>query len=151
MLYLGADHRGFKKKEELKKYLREMGVKFLDLGNTIFDPNDDYPDFAKRVAEKVSKDPKSKGILICGSGIGMSISANKFKRVRAGLCLNEKMARLSKEDTNCNILCLSADFLSLDKMKKIVKVWLRAKFSQRRRQKRRIKKISLYENENIKI
>jgi len=146
MLYLGADHRGFKKKEELKKYLREMGVKFLDLGNTIFDSNDDYPDFAKMVAERVSKDPKGKGILICGSGIGMSISANKFKGIRAGLCLNEKMARLSRQKTNCNILCLSADFLPLNKMKQIVRVWLSTKFNQKERYKRRIRKISCYED-----
>ena len=83
MIYLAADHRGFKVKEELKKYLRNLGYNFEDLGNKIFDPADDYTDFAERVAKKVSREQENKGILICGSGIGMTIVANKFKKIRA--------------------------------------------------------------------
>ena len=141
MIYLGADHRGFRLKEKIKKYLREIGKEFEDLGNKKFDPNDDYPDFAKRVAKAVSRSPKNRGILVCGSGLGMSIAANKFRGVRAALCFNEKMAELSRMHNNANILCLSADFFPLAKIKKIIKIWLEAKFSKEERHKRRIKKI----------
>ena len=141
MIYLGADHRGFRLKERIKKYLKEIGKEFEGLGNRKFDPNDDYPDFAKRVAKAVSRSPKNRGILVCGSGLGMSIAANKFRGVRAALCFNEKMAELSRRHNNANILCLAADFLPLAKIKKIIKIWLETKFSKEERHKRRIKKI----------
>lgn len=148
MIYLGADHRGFKVKEEIKKYLKELDFDFEDLGNKIFDQNDDYPDFAKRVARKVSQNPGNKGILFCGSGIGMSIMANKFKGVRAALCFNEKLAKLSRSHNDANILCISADFLPLAKIKRIVKIWLETEFSQEERHERRLAKIKRYENKS---
>jgi RpiB/LacA/LacB family sugar-phosphate isomerase len=148
MIYLASDHRGFKSKEELKKYLGRLGYNFEDLGNKIFDPEDDYPDFAARVAKKVSKEPKNKGILICGSGLGMTMVANKFKKIRAALCFNEKMAQLSRSHNDANILCLSADFLSLAKIKRIVKIWLETKFSGEEKHQRRLAKIKKYEREN---
>ncbi len=146
MLYLASDHRGFKAKEKLKEYLKKLSVKFEDLGNEILDSEDDFPDFAKKVAEKVSQNPQNRGILICGSGLGMAICANKFKNVRACPCFKEEMARVAKKHLNCNILCLGADFLTLDKIKKIVKVWLDTKFERKKKYQRRIKKISIYEN-----
>lgn len=148
MIYLGADHRGFKVKEEIKKYLENLGYAFEDLGNKIFDPEDDYPDFTERVARKVSQNPKNRGILFCGSAIGMSIMANKFKGVRAALCFNEKMAQLSRSHNDANILCVSADFLPLAKIKKMVKIWLKTEFSQEERHKRRLAKIKKYESKN---
>jgi len=148
MIYLAADHRGFKVKEELKKYLRNLGYNFEDLGNKIFDPADDYTDFAERVAKKVSREQENKGILICGSGIGMTIVANKFKKIRAALCFNEKMAQRARSHNDANILCLPADFLPLAKIKKIVKIWLETKFSNEENHKRRIEKIKRYERKN---
>ena len=141
MIYLGADHCGFRVKEEIKRYLGKLGYYFQDLGNEVFDPEDDYSDFGERVASRISQNPKNQGILFCSSGIGMTIFANKFKGVRAGLCFNEKMAELSKSHNNTNILCIPADFLSLAKIKKIVKIWLETKFSGQERHRRRLEKI----------
>jgi len=142
MIYLGTDHRGYNLKEELKKFLEQEKIKFQDLGNLEYDEKDDYPDFAKKVAEKVSSNSKKdKGILICGTGIGMSIVANKFKEVRAGLCLSGYMAKRAVEEDDINILCLSADITDTGTSEKIIKEWLKAKFKNEERYKRRIKKI----------
>ena len=141
-MYLGADHRGYKLKEEIKKYLVKLGYKVEDLGNEIFDPRDDYSDFGKKVAKKVNKNPlKDKGILFCGSGNGMVIAANKTKGTRAILGFNEKIAKLSREHNDANILCLPADFLTLNKTKRIVKTWLETEFSREERHVRRLNKI----------
>lgn len=148
MIYLGADHRGFKAKEEIKKYLEGLGYSYQDSGNKIFDPEDDYPDFTEIVARKVSQNLKNKGILFCGSAIGMAIFANKFKGIRAALCFNEKTAELSRSHNDANILCISADFLPLAKIKKIVKIWLKTKFSKEERHIRRLAKIKKYEIRN---
>ena len=79
MIYLGADHAGFKLKEEIKRYLDRLGLAYKDLGNFVFDPDDDYPDFAELVAKCVAKEKRSRGILICGTGQGMALAANKVK------------------------------------------------------------------------
>jgi len=142
MIYLGTDHRGYNLKEELKKFLEQEKIKFQDLGNLEYNEKDDYPDFAKKVAEKVSSNSKKdKGILICGTGIGMSIVANKFKEVRAGLCLSGYMAKRAVEEDDINILCLAADITDTGTSEKIIKEWLKAKFKNEERYKRRIKKI----------
>lgn len=149
MIYLGADHRGFKLKEKVKKSLENLGYLYQDFGNKIFDSNDDYPDFAEKVAEKISQNPKNRGILICGSGVGMNIVANKFKNVRATLGFNEKVTQVTRQHGDPNILCLPADFLSQKEAEEIVKIWLQTKFSQEGKHKRRIKKIrNLEQNEN---
>lgn len=141
MIYLGADHRGYNLKEELKKFLEQGKIKFKDLGNLEYDEKDDYPDFAKKVAEKISSNSKKdKGILICGTGIGMSIVANKFKEVRAGLCLSGYMAKRAAEEDDINILCLAADITDAGTSEKIIKEWFKAKFKKEERYKRRIKK-----------
>lgn len=145
MIYLGADHRGFKLKEEIKRYLKTLSFAYQDFGNKIIDPNDDYPDFAKKVAEKVSQNSKERGILFCGSGVGMAIVANKFKNVRAVLGFNEKVAQMSREHNDSNVLSLPTDFLSLKETKKIVKTWLKTKFSQDGRHKKRLRKIKSLE------
>lgn len=149
MIYLGADHRGFKLKEKIKKSLENLGYLYQDFGNEIFDSKDDYPDFAEKVARKIYQNPKNRGILICGSGVGMSIVANKFKNVRATLGFNEKVTRVTRQHSDPNILCLPADFLSQKEAEKIVKIWLQTKFNQEEKHKRRIKKIrNLEQNEN---
>mgnify|MGYP001069027495 CR=1 FL=1 len=142
MIYLGADHRGYNLKEEIKNFLEQEKIKFQDLGNLKYDEEDDYPDFAKKVAEKISSNSKKdKGILICGAGIGMSIAANKFKKVRAGLCLSGYMAKRAVEEDDINILCLAADITDVGTSERIIKEWLKAKFRNEARYKRRLKKI----------
>jgi len=142
MIYLGADHRGYNLKEEIKKFFELEKIKFKDLGNLNYDENDDYPDFVKKVVGKVLSNPKEdKGILICGTGIGMSIAANKFKGIKAGLCLSGYMAKRAIEEDDINILCLAADITDVETSKKIIKEWLKAKFKNEERYKRRIEKI----------
>jgi len=142
MIYLGADHRGYNLKEEIKKIFELENIEFQDLGNLNYDENDDYPDFAKKVGEKVSSNPKEdKGILLCGTGIGMSIAANKFEGIRAGLCLSGYMAKRAVEEDDINILCLAADITDEGTTKKIIREWLKAKFKNEERYKKRIEKI----------
>jgi len=142
IIYIGADHRGFKLKESLKGYLEMNGYKFFDLGNDHYDENDDYPDFAKVVAEKVSVDPvESRGVLICGSGAGMDIAANRFKNVRSVLAFSPEQAMISRKDDDTNVLSLSANFLEDDEVRKILSIWLKTSFLDDEKHKRRINKI----------
>jgi ribose 5-phosphate isomerase B len=142
MIYLGADHRGYNLKEEIKKSFKLDDIEFKDLGNLNYDENDDYPDFVKKVAGEVLSNPKeNKGILLCGTGIGMSIAANKFKGIRAGLCLSGYMAKRAVEEDDINILCLAADITDIGTIKKIIKEWLKARFKDEERYKKRIEKI----------
>ena len=141
MIYLGADHRGFGLKEKLKDLLTGLGYKFEDLGAFEYDKDDDYPDFAKAVAKKVAASPENRGILICGSGIGIAISANKIKGIRAGTILKPKQAEAAVNDEDLNILALAADFLNEGEVREIVKTFLETKFSGEERHKRRVNKI----------
>ena len=142
MIYIGADHRGYKLKEALKIYLKELNFDFEDLGAGELIPDDDYPDYATLVAEKVVEDPENnRGILICGSGVGVDIVANKIRNIRSALCFDVKQARMSRNDDNANILSLSADFISEDLAKEIVKTWLETPFSGLEHHVRRIEKI----------
>ncbi len=142
MIYIGADHRGYKLKEILRVYLQELGYDFEDLGNKELNPDDDYPDFALAVAKKVAENPEeNRGILICGSGVGVDIVANKTKSIRSALCFNVKQAQMSRNDDNANVLSLSADFISEGLAKEIVKIWLETPFSGLEHHARRIEKI----------
>ncbi len=142
MLYLGADHRGYYLKEAIKKFLESRKIEFEDLGNLNYDKDDDFPDFAKLVAKKVQENPKeNQGILICGTGIGMSIASNRFKKVRGALALSGYLARKAKEEDNANVLCLAADLTDEVTTIRIIKEWLKAKFLEEERFKRRISKI----------
>lgn len=142
MIYIGADHRGFKLKEEIKKFLTEQKYDFKDVGNLKFDPNDDYTDFAKLVASKVSEKPlENKGILICGSGVGVDITANKFYGVRSALADDIKTAKQSREHDDTNVLSLPADEVTFELAKKIIAIWLETPFSNGEKYKRRINKI----------
>ena len=143
ILYIGADHRGFKLKGELKSFLEESGYTVSDVGNTVYDENDDYPDYAKQVAEKVTADifeRESKGILICGSGVGMDIVANRFSQIRSVLAFSPDHAMASRNEDDANVLSIPADFIGVEQAKKIVSAWLQTSFSGEERYKRRIKK-----------
>ena len=142
LIYIGADHRGFKLKESLKNYLKENGYEVVDSGNDHYNQADDYPDFGKAVAKEISLDPEnSRGVLICGSGVGMDIAANRFENVRSVLVSAPDQAVASRNDDNTNILSLAADFLTEDQAKKILTVWLQTDFSEEERHRRRIAKI----------
>ncbi len=143
LIYIGADHKGFQLKEALKKKLSEWGYEIADVGNTQLDKNDDYPDFAVKVAEKINQEPFSrKGVLICGSGVGVDIAANKFNRVRSSLVFNADQAYQARHDDDANILSLPADFISEEDAVKILSTWLQTPFSEEPHHRRRIAKIS---------
>ena len=147
LIYIGADHRGFELKEILKKFLKDEGYEIIDVGNDHYDKNDDYPDFAALAAHAVSQDSiNRRGILICGSGAGMNIVANKFESVRAVSINNSEQAKLSRNDGDSNIISLSADFIDKEKAEDILRVWLKTPFSGDERHKRRLKKIMEIEN-----
>jgi len=142
MIYLGADHRGFNLKENLKSFLDDLGLKYEDLGNKKYIEDDDYPDFAKLVAKRVALLPEEdRGILICGSGVGVDIAANRYKGIRSGLISSKEMAQSSRHDDNTNVLSLSADYLSEKQAKEIVKTWLETDFAGKERYQRRIDKL----------
>ncbi len=134
-VYIGSDHAGFKLKQAVKKFL-----KCIDLGALKYDKNDNYPVFALKVARKVAK-TNSKGILICGSGHGVCMAANKVKGIRAAAVNNAFDAKLVRQHNDANVLCLSGWKTSPSKAKKIIKVFLNTKFSNKARHKRRIKMI----------
>jgi len=136
---LGADHRGFALKEELKAWLAARGLRVIDCGAASAD-RVDYPDYAFKVADAVQAGEAERGILICSTGIGMSIAANRFPKVRAALCSSVLLARLSREHSDANVLCLGADFVSGAEARRIVGVWLRTEFAGGRHA-RRVRKL----------
>jgi ribose 5-phosphate isomerase B len=144
-IIIGADHGGFELKEKLKDYLNKNGIEYDDVGTHGGNPKDDYPDYAFKVAERVVKIKNSKGILICGSGSGMCIAANKVKGIRAAMGYDIFSAKMAKLDNDANVLCLREKRFSTGKAKKIVKVWLSTEFTKETRHQRRIDKISKYE------
>ena len=139
---LGADHRGFGLKEELKRWLAARGHEVIDLGPASAD-RVDYPDYAFKVADAVARRRADRGILICSTGIGMSIAANKVAGVRAALADSVRLARLSREHNDANVLCLGADFVSAAEARRIVGVWLKTEFAGGRHA-RRLAKIARY-------
>jgi len=140
MLYIGADHAGWHLKKELKKYLKELGYEYEDLGNKDFESKDDYPDFALKVSKKVAETGE-KGILICATGLGMCIVANKVKGIRAAVVWNEFTVLQSREHNDANVLCLGGKVIDLKTAKKIVRIWLEAEFTKEERHVRRLGKI----------
>ncbi|MFA4889912.1 MAG: ribose 5-phosphate isomerase B [Candidatus Omnitrophota bacterium] len=142
VIAIASDHAGFKLKEKLKLYLLKKYFLVKDFG-TRSPERCDYPDFAAKLAEAVAKKKFSRGILICKSGIGNSIVANKFAGVRAALCYNPKAARLSREHNDSNVLVLGQAFVSFSAAKNILNLWLKTNFAGGRHQRRlnKIKKI----------
>lgn len=140
----GADHRGFTIKNDLLKFLEMDGHEVLDLGTFSEDPVD-YPDYAEKVGRVVSDGRADRGILICGSGVGMSIAANKIRGIKAALCRDEKTAELSRRHNDANVLCIGAFFTTIEQARAIARVWLQTPFEAGRHQ-RRVQKISDIEN-----
>lgn len=145
---IASDHGGFELKEELKAFLKSMALDPVDFG-TISKDSVDYPDFGIQVAERVSSGELERGILICGTGIGMSIVANKFPGVRAALVHDLYSARFSREHNNANILVMGGRIVGKELAKDIAQVWLRTPFSEGRHQNR-LDKITALEKKILK-
>ena len=136
---LSSDHAGFNLKEKIKKFLIKKKIKVIDLGPKN-NKSVDYPDYAKKVAKNVSTKKSNIGILICGSGTGMAMSANKFKKIRAAVCYNKASTRLSRQHNNANIMALGARLTKKSDAIKLVNVFLNTKF-EGGRHLRRINKV----------
>jgi len=141
-IYIGADHNGFDYKQTIIKYLEAEGHEVIDGGDIKRDDNDDFPQFAGQVATAVlGSGNDTRGILICGSGQGMCMAANRFKGIRASLCWNQEEARSARNDDDSNILCLSARYTKLEDAKGIIKTWLDTPFANAPRFTRRLKQL----------
>ena len=154
MLYLvmreviiGADHRGFELKEKIKKYLRKEGWEVSDMSPK-YKEADDYPDIAFEVGEEVAR-VNGIGILVCGSGAGVCVAANKVDGVRAAMAINPRQARKMKEDDDINVVCLANDFVVEEENMEIINEFLRAVFASEERFIRRIQKIKQYEKSKV--
>ena len=139
-IYIGADHAGFALKQKLVAELQRLGYEPVDVGPKALDPLDDFPDFAKPVAEAVSKGKAPRGVLTCGSGLGMSYTANRFPHVRAAVAWNSEVAELARKHNDANILVLPARFVSEEEGMDILHTWLDTDF-EGGRHARRVEKI----------
>lgn len=148
LIAIGSDHGGYKLKEEIKKYLEEKEIEYTDCG-TFNEESVDYPEIAKAVALEIQNKECDKGIVICRSGIGMSIVANKFKGIRCAKCNDEEEAKFSRMHNDANMLAIGADYVDINKAVRIVRAWIATEF-QGGRHEDRIKIIEKIENENMK-
>jgi ribose 5-phosphate isomerase B len=146
---LGSDHRGYKVKDKIKKHLEKAGHQITDFG-TNSEESVDYPEFAFKVGEGVAKKKFDRGILVCWTGIGMCIAANKVKGVRAASCLSREAAQLTREHNDSNVLCISAKFTPEDHLFEIVDTWLKTEFEGGRHIPR-VKKITDYEKSSDSV
>ena len=141
-IYIGADHNGFEFKQHIADFLRKSGHEVIDEGDAKQDPEDDFPQFAGRVVAQLLADKDdAKGILICGSGQGMCMAANRFKGIRASLCWNLEEAHAARNDDDSNVLCLSARSMKLSDVEAITTTWLATPFAGADRFRRRIKEL----------
>ena len=144
---IGSDHRGYEAKEKIKVMLISKGYEVLDFGAECA-ASCDYPDAAYPTCKSVVSGVSVSGILLCGSGIGMSISANKVRGIRAALCHDELTAEMSRRHNNANVLCLPADLIGEELTRRIVETWLKSNFEGGRHE-RRVKKIAAYEEKEL--
>ncbi len=140
-IYIGADHRGFALKEYVRNYLAAEGRAVEDCGNNVHDDSDDYPDFARVVADRVANEAGAKGILLCGSGNGVAITANKTRGIRAAVAMTEAQARAARSDEDANIITIAADYTNEGEARDIIEAFLSTPFLGEERHMRRIGKI----------
>lgn len=144
VVFIGADHRGFNLKQNLKQWLSQNSYQVEDVGAENLDPDDDYPQFAEKVASKVAANPEingDRGIVICGSGVGVDIVANKFNGVRCGLGMNIDQVKAARADDNVNVLAIAADEIDEPTAEQMVKVFLETEFEDVARRTRRLSEI----------
>ena len=140
-IYIGSDHAGLELKLKLKEHLQARNHHVVDLGVFKAEPPADYPDIAHEVAEKVRENPGSRGILVCGTGVGMCMAANKTLGIRAANPESEQTAEMARKHNDANMLCLGARILSEEKAKKLTDIFMETKFEEEDRHVRRVKKI----------
>ncbi len=148
MIAIGCDHGGYKLKEEIKKYLEEKEITYIDIG-TYTEERTDYPIYAEKVAKKILSGECEKGILVCRSGAGMTMVANKFKGIRAASIHNEKEAKFAKSDDDINVIALGGDYLTVNQSICIIRNWLGTEFKGGRYQER-LNMVKKIEDENMK-
>jgi ribose 5-phosphate isomerase B len=146
---VGADHGGFEMKQQLAKLLITEGYEVVDFGNKVYDNNDDYPDFAIPLARAVANGAIDRGILVCGSGVGASVAANKIVGVRAALCHDHFSARQGVEDDNLNVLCFGGRTTGIAIAWECTQNFLSAKFSGADRHRRRLAKVTQLETARL--
>lgn len=151
IIYIGADHAGWKLKEALEEHLKTNKLHVVDMGNENLVNDDDYPDFGYAVAKRVATDEHAHGIVICGNAQGICIVANKVKGVRAATGFNADVAKSAREDDNSNILCLPGRHLDVKEAIKIVDTWLSTEFSGAERHVRRLKKVTEIEDQEFGV
>ncbi len=142
---LGTDHAGFPLKTAVVDVIRSTGHELLDCGALTVIPDDDYPDYAQRVAQSIVEGRADRGVLVCGSGVGASVAANKFRGIRAALCQDTFSARQGVEDDDMNVLCLGARVIGPALATEIIRAFLGAAFSKAERHRRRVAKIQEFE------
>lgn len=142
-IYIGADHRGFESKTRIKGFLEQSGIWYQDVGDDRLEPEDDFPQFAGRCANAVlsSDDPDARGILICSSGQGMCMGANRFKGIRAVLAHDKEAARSSRTDDDSNVLCFPNDIVEKGQWQEILEAFIETPFANAPRYIRRIKQL----------
>ena len=148
MIFLGADHRGYDLKEKVAKWLFEWKYEFSDMGAVSLEPHDDYSHYAERVASLVGRSKNDMGVLVCGSGVGMGIAANKFDGARAAIGKNPAQVRAGRNDDDMNILVFASDFTKDEEVREMLKVFLQTKFAGKARYEKRLQEISEIEANN---
>ena len=141
MIYIGADYAGYRLKEAIKKHLDKRKIEYLDVGTDSGKVRNDFPEFIPPVVSKVKGAKENYGILVCATGFGMAIGANRFKKIQATLVFSPQQAKWSKTHDNSNVLCLSSWSLNKNQAFKIIDTWLRTKFQPLPRRVRRFKTI----------
>ncbi len=148
MIYIGADHRGFALKEKAKTWLNEWKYYVEDLGPSSLHPDDDYTVYGEKVSKKVQDSPDSSGILICGSGVGVDVVANKYDGIRSSIGKNTEQVKAGRKDDDMNILVIAADYTKEDEAKEMIKAFLETNFDNAPRHKKRLDDIKKIEENN---
>ena len=144
---VAADHNGYELKNEISETLKRDGHDVIDMGPHYLDPSDDYPDYAKPLAESVSSGETERGIMVCGSGVGASVAANKVKGVRAAVCHDIYSAHQGVEHDNMNILCLGSRIVGTEVVRELVSAFISAEYTNEERHARRLNKVIEMEND----
>lgn len=147
-IFIGADHRGYKLKEKITKWLFEWKYEFEDLGAQSYNVKDDYTKYASEVASLVADNKKSLGVLLCGSGVGVEVVANKFDGIRASVGVDSKQVEAGRRDDNMNVLVIAADHTSEHKAREMLRTFLKTKFDRKVRHERRLADIKKIEENN---
>jgi len=144
---VAADHNGYELKNEISEILKRAGHDVIDIGPHSLDPLDDYPDYAKPLAESVSSGETNRGIMVCGSGVGASVAANKIKGVRAAVCHDIYSAHQGVEHDNMNVLCLGSRIVGIEVVRELVSAFISAVYTNEERHARRLNKVIEMEND----